>query len=354
MTNPTAIKSNFKEIPIIDLGKGQADQPLILAEEIRQICHKVGFFIVTNHGVPLDVVNDAFQVGKNIFDLPLEQKHLIDKRQSPYFRGWEAEGAEYTNNNPDIREQVDLWSEQTPRARDIEPIYLRLLGPNQWLPEAVLPDSQEIMTRWFSETGNLANKLLSLLAIGLRLPEDYFAQYFSDECMSLTKLIHYPKTPIGQFGVNAHHDTGFLTILAAGGTPGLEVQNAENQWIPVPVIPDAFVINLGEIIQAMTGNYYIATPHRVFSNSERYSMGYFHGPSLDTPLSRIELGPEYIDAVKNSPRHLSAGFMASTEDTDSGVKEMSGDLTASTYGDQLWNYFSRSYPGNMKMHYPDD
>jgi isopenicillin N synthase-like dioxygenase len=353
MTYSAALKSNFNEIPIIDLGKALTDQPLQAAEAIRDICHNVGFFIVTNHGIPGEVVNDAFQVGRNLFALPLEQKLLIDKRQSPYFRGWEAEGAEFTNNNPDIREQVDMWSEHPPRDRNIEPTYLRLLGPNQWLPEAVLPDSQKIMTRWFFETGNLATRIMSLLAIGLGLSDDYFANRFGGECMSLTKLIRYPKTPEGQFGVNAHHDSGFLTVLAAGNTPGLEVLNAADQWIPVPVIPDAFVINLGEMLQAITGNYYIATPHRVFSNSERYSLGYFHGPSLDTRLSRIDLGPEFIEAVKNSPRHSSAGFMASTEDTDGGVQDMSGGVNASTYGDQLWNYFKRSYPENMKMHYPD-
>lgn len=342
----------FSEIPIIDLDTALREDPLQLAEQLRDICHNVGFFIVTNHGISSDVVSSTFDIGKTLFALPLHQKQLIDKRKSPYFRGWEAEGAEFTNNNPDIREQVDLWTEHTPRDRDIDPPYLRLLGPNQWLPETILPDSQKILDRWFLETGNLANKLMSLLATGLGLSHDHFTKLFGNECMSLTKLIRYPATPKGQFGVNAHHDSGFLTVLAAGDTPGLEVQNANDQWIPVPVVPDAFVINLGEMLQAISGNYYIATTHRVFSKTERYSLGYFHGPSLDTPLNPIDLKPEFIEAVKNSPRHADAGFMASTEDTHSGVKDMSGSVNATTYGDQLWNYFKRSYPDNMKTHYP--
>jgi isopenicillin N synthase-like dioxygenase len=353
MKNPGMIKNDFDEIPIIDLGKSLSDNPEALAATIREICHKVGFFIVTNHGVPKKVVSDTFQLGKTIFGLPLEQKQLIDKRQSPYFRGWEAEGSEFTNNNPDIREQVDLWSEHAPRDGNIEPAYLRLLGPNQWLPDAVLPNSQKVMTRWFDETGNLANKLMSLLGIGLGFSADYFENRFGEERMSLTKLIRYPKTPQGSFGVNAHHDSGFLTVLAAGDTPGLEILNAADKWIPVPVIPDAFVINIGEMLQAVTGNYYIATSHRVFSNAERYSLGYFHGPSLESNLSQVDLKPEFVDAVQNSPRHSSAGFMASAEDTKGGVKEMSGGLNASTYGDQLWSYFKRSYPENMKKHHPD-
>jgi isopenicillin N synthase-like dioxygenase len=326
MKNPGAIKNDFDEIPIIDLGKSLSDNPHELAATMREICHKVGFFIVTNHGVPKEVVSDTFRLGKNIFALPLEQKQLIDK--------------------------VDLWSEHAPRDGNVEPAYLRLLGPNQWLPDAVLPNSQKVMARWFDETGKLANKLMSLLGIGLGFSADYFKTRFGEERMSLTKLIRYPKTPSGGFGVNAHHDSGFLTVLAAGNTPGLEILNAAGVWIPVPVIPDAFVINIGEMLQAVTGNYYIATSHRVFANAERYSLGYFHGPSLESNLNQVDLKSEFVDAVQNSPRHSSAGFMASAEDTKGGVKEMSGGLNASTYGDQLWSYFKRSYPENMKKHHP--
>lgn len=352
MTGAGAYGIDVNEIPIIDLGNAFSNNPQQLAEDLRDICHQVGFFVVTNHGVPKRVVDETFRLGKDLFALPLEQKQLIDKRQSAYFRGWEAEGAEYTNNNPDIREQLDLWTEHPARARDVEPAYLRLLGPNQWLPESVLPNSQKIMNRWFTETGKLADRLMSLLAVGLGLSADTFEKRFGHERMSLTKLIRYPQTPPGQFGVNAHHDSGFLTVLAAGETPGLEILNAADEWIPVPVIPDAFVINLGEMIQAVTGNYYVATKHRVFSNSERYSLGYFHGPSLDTALTPVDLRADLIDAVNNSPRHRRAGFMATTEDTSSGVAEMAGGLNASTYGEQLWNYFKRSYPDNMKTHYP--
>ena len=53
----------------------------------------------------------------------------------------------------------------------------------------------------------LGDQLMELLALGLGLPEDHFQQDFDREVMSLTKIIHYPETPWGEFGVNAHHDT---------------------------------------------------------------------------------------------------------------------------------------------------
>ncbi|MGE5145276.1 MAG: isopenicillin N synthase family dioxygenase [Candidatus Eiseniibacteriota bacterium] len=352
---PSAITDSFTAIPIVDLARrqGLARARQALAEELREICHHVGFLVVQNHGVDEALVTQVFTLAKRLFDLPPEQKHLIDKRNSRHFRGWEPVGAEYTNNRPDIREQIDLWSEHPARAPDVTPVYLRLLGPNQWPAEGVLPGFHETLDRWFAELGGLAGALLSLMALGLGLPEDHFERLFGHERMSLTKLIRYPETPPGQFGVNAHHDTGFVTVLAPGETPGLEVENAAGQWIPVPLVPGSFVINLGEMLQAMTGNYFVATPHRVVTRTPRYSAAYFHGPSLDTPLLPLPLDKRFAEAVATSPRHAGAGFMAQRDETASGVGDMQSRQHPALYGEQLWNYFARSYPENMKRHYPD-
>ena len=111
--------------------------------------------------------------------------------------------------------------------------------------------------------------------------------------MSLAKFIHYPPTPQGEAGVNAHRDTGFLTVLDHGPTAGLQVQNQAGEWIDVPAVEGSYVINLGETLQAMTGNYLVATAHQVITTEERYSAGYFHGPSLDVCLAPLPLDDRY-------------------------------------------------------------
>ena len=105
--------------------------------------------------------------------------------------------------------------------------------------------------------------------------------------LSLAKLISYPPTPPGEAGVNAHHDAGFLTLLMQHGVGGLQVENAVGDWIDVPPRDDAFVVNLGEMLQRMTGNYFVATTHRVIATEARCSSGYFHGPDLRTPLENV-------------------------------------------------------------------
>ena len=342
-------------LPIVafDRWRGSDAERAAMADEVRQICHDIGFFLLVDHPIPQEFMDRVFSTMRDLFALPPEQKLLIDKRNSRHFRGWEGEGAEYTNNRPDIREQVDLWSEHPARELDVEPAYLRLLGPNQWYPDDVLPGFTDLMTEWYDRMGALADELMQILAVGLGLDADHFDRIFGEERMSLTKLIRYPPTPSGQAGVNAHHDAGFLTILAAGDTPGLQVENEAGDWIDVPPTPGAFVINLGEMLQGMSGNYYVATPHRVITDELRYSAGYFHGPSLHTTLDPLPLDPSYPAAVAASPRHAGAGFMARKHETEAGVGDMQSDYKPAVYGEQLWNYFSRSYPENVAAHYPD-
>ena len=349
-----ATPSSFDQIPVVDLSgtddaSGDIDRH---AAQLCRTCHEVGFLVITGHGVPQSLIDDVFDLMHRFFALDDETKRRIDKMASPHFRGWEAVGSEFTNNRVDVREQIDAWSEWPTSDAD-EPHPLRLLGPNQWMPDDIVSGHREITLRWMRELGTLADRLLSLLAIGLGLAPDHFVEMFGARSMSLTKLIHYPSTPEGGAGVNAHHDTGFLTLLAPGPTPGLQIRNPDGEWIDAPSIDGAFVVNIGEMLQAITGNYLVATPHRVITGTERYAAGYFHGPSLDAELRPLPLDHRFTDAVAASPRHRTAGFMASIEATEAGVDDMAGELYASTYGEQLWNYFRRSYPDNMARHHPD-
>ncbi|MGA9275597.1 isopenicillin N synthase family dioxygenase [Ilumatobacter sp.] len=356
MTELTATTSlGFDEIPIISLAAidGPPDERHQLADRIGRVCHEVGFMVIVDHGIDHAVVDDVFELMDRFFALDEAERALIDKRRSPQFRGWESVGSEFTNNRVDVREQIDIWSEWPLSNAADSAIHDRLHGPNQWMPADILADQRDITLRWMTELGALADRILGLLAISLGLDDDFFSELFGDQPMSLTKMINYPPTPSGGAGVNAHHDTGFVTLLAPGTVAGLEILNPAGEWIPVPTVPGSFVVNLGEMLQSMTGNYFVATAHRVITIEPRKSAAYFHGPSLDTPLDAIDLDGRFVDAVVASPRHSAAGFMASADETNSGVSDMASRRRADTYGEQLWNYFVRSYPDNVARHHPD-
>lgn len=322
------------------------------AERLAAICHEVGFFRVVDHGIDREFLDEYFAAQQALFALPEATKARIDKAHSPWFRGWERVGAELTDARVDHREQVDVWTELPPRDADVEPYYLRLEGPNQWLDETQLPRFRGLVERFQAEMGALADELMAAMCVGLGLPSAHLDQLFGADRMSLVKLIHYPPTPAGEAGVNAHHDTGFLTLLLQRGVGGLQVQNQDGEWIDVPVDDGSVVVNLGETLQSMTGNYFVATTHRVVATEERYSSAYFHGPGLKTPLVQLPLDERFAVAVANSAHHRDAGFMARRDELLDGARGTSSS-SADTYGQQLWNYFTRSYPDLMARHHPD-
>ena len=345
---------SFREIPVLSMtGWTGADADRAeFAERLRAMCHEVGFFRVVDHGISRAFLDDYFAALQAFFALPEEVKARIDKVRSSWFRGWERVGAELTDARVDHREQVDVWTELPPRAPDVDPPYLRLEGPNQWVDEADLPGFRALVERFQREMGALADELMAAMSIGLGLDAGYLGRVFGADRMSLVKLIHYPPTPPGEAGVNGHHDTGFLTLLLQHGVGGLQVQNERGAWIDVPVEDDAIVVNLGEMLQSMTGNYFVATTHRVVTTEERYSSGYFHGPGLTTALVPLPLDPRFAAAVAASAHHRAAGFMARHDELLDGARGTTSQ-SADTYGQQLWNYFTRSYPDLVARHHPD-
>ncbi|MDH4145086.1 MAG: isopenicillin N synthase family oxygenase [Acidimicrobiia bacterium] len=355
MSAAGARQASFTEIPAVDLGRwrqGDEAAQARFAADVVDICHHVGFFTLVGHGVPDGFVARHFAALEAFFALPEATKARIDKRLSPHFRGWERVGSELTDNRVDHREQLDVSTENPVRGLDAEPAYLRLDGPNQWLDEDVLAGFRATVVEFFDRMGALADELLAVLSVGLGLARDHLATVFGARPLSLAKLISYPPTPPGECGVNAHHDAGFLTVLLQHGVGGLQALNPEGRWVDVEPTPGAFVINLGEMLQEMSGNYVVATTHRVVASEPRFSSAYFHGPDLTTRLDPLPLEPRFAAAVAASPRHRDAGFMAKRDELLAGCSGTASS-GAGVYGAQLWNYYVRSYPANVARHHPD-
>jgi isopenicillin N synthase-like dioxygenase len=121
----------------------------------------------------------------------------------------------------------------------------------------------------------LALRLLELLALALGQPVGFFEDKM-DHHMSALRLIHYyplgdaaSEEPKRVIRAGAHTDYGALTILNAG-QPGLQVlrHDTENrsrtEWYSVPLVPGAFVINLGDLMQRWTNGMYFPGPFHVF------------------------------------------------------------------------------------------
>lgn len=323
-----------RDLPLLDLADlaGGPDAVDSFRDRLREATHTVGFFHL-RHGIPRDVTDQLFDVARRFFALREADKLAIEMTRSPWFRGYTRTGGELTQGAVDWREQVDIGTEREPSTVS-EPAYLRLEGPNQW-PEA-LPELRPVVEAWMERLSAIGMQLVREWAVALGAERDHFDATF-DLPSILLKLVLYPGQDATRQGVGAHKDPGILTLLLIEpGKGGLQVER-DDGWVDVPPAEDAFVVNIGELLEVATHGYLRATNHRVIApglGSERLSVPFFFNPSLNAEVPRIDLPPELAARAR-------------------GVEQDASNVLASRYGENLLKARLRAHPDVAQLHHPD-
>ncbi|BDB40078.1 2-oxobutyrate oxidase [Mycobacterium kiyosense] len=287
MTNVGSVTA----LPTVDLRA----RPKVLRDGLRAAAHNVGFFYLTGHGVPEALVAKVFDAASRLFALPQADKDAIAMVRSPHFRGYTRLGGELTRGEVDWREQIDIGPERPPIGGPGRPDYLWLQGPNQW-PSA-LPELPGIVAEWDAALAKVSGHLLRHWAASLGAPAELFDAAFAESPATLIKIIRYPAHAASSQGVGPHKDSGVLTLLLAEpGSRGLQVRPPGSpDWVDVPPLEGAFVVNIGELLEFATGGYLRATEHRVdlgAATAERISVAYFFNPRLDARIPVLASGAE--------------------------------------------------------------
>jgi isopenicillin N synthase-like dioxygenase len=292
-----AERSALDEVPLIDIGpflNGDAHDRADVATRIGDACRHIGFFAITNHGVPQSLVRRAFRVCTEFFALPDVEKERIAIERSECHRGWFRVGGE--NLDPGKQADAGDFKEGIKIGQDLPTTHpyvvagLDLHGPNLW--PANPPSFVPTMREYHGVMTSLGRRLVQAFAIALEMPENFFDDFF-DISMATAGPLHYPpqtgEITEAQLGAGAHTDYGALTMLAQDDTGGLQVRNASSVWIDVPPTPNAFVVNVGDMMARWTNDVFTSTVHRVINTSgrHRYSIPFFFDPSPDTEVRAI-------------------------------------------------------------------
>lgn len=124
------MSASYDHLPILDLSRLHSDPQNFLAE-LRHTAHSIGFFYVSNHGVPQNLIDQILELSRRFFALPETAKLEIEMIHSPHFRGYNRKGQEFTRGQRDWREQVDIAAEREALPLDPDAPWKRLQGPNQ-------------------------------------------------------------------------------------------------------------------------------------------------------------------------------------------------------------------------------
>lgn len=300
-------------IPVLNLAMldGGHNEKKEFISLLKEAAHDVGFFYLTEHGVSPSFLAKVRELTRNFFLLTEEEKLSITMINSPHFRGYNRAGNERTNGKADWREQFDIGAEREPRKlTDTDPVWMGLHGYNQW-PES-LPELKNTMLAYNDILTDISLKLLRALALCLEFPENSFDEIYGDTPNEHIKLIKYPhsKSIKEAQGVGAHKDSGLLTLILQDENKGLQVEIADNEWVDILPVNDAFVVNLGELLELATNGYLRATVHKVLpptGKNERISIAYFLGASLDSIVPVFDLpkkltaGSSFIKTDPNNP-----------------------------------------------------
>jgi isopenicillin N synthase-like dioxygenase len=320
-------------VPMVDLGgiASDNDRWRAAADQVDAAARRSGFYLITGHDVPDDVIGAFYQQALEMFHLsPEEQANAAPTPADPMARGL----ADSTKVSASYGLETDedaakVWG----MAPHGEPGWRTLpdgdvgamLGMPNVYPSAMF---RRTALAYYAAMAGQLHVLLALHADALGLPRHYFLPMHHESLAGLVAN-YYPRQKAApdpereSYCMGPHTDWGTLTILWHSGQQGLQIVDPEqpDRWVEVPSLPRSLVVNVGDALGRMTG--YRSALHRVEcpvgdSAAERVSLVYFGQPGWADTIAPI---PGYIPADADASRPLLYGpeFMLGKMRAKTGV-----------------------------------
>ncbi|KAL6146022.1 hypothetical protein ACLB2K_056705 [Fragaria x ananassa] len=156
---------------------------------------------------------------------------------------------------------------------------------------------QEVLESYSGEVKRVGEELLRSLSKLMGMEKDTLIG-LHNQLLQALRVNYYPpcSTPHKVVGLSPHSDTSTITILMQeDGVTGLQIRKG-GEWVSVEPIPDALVVNVGDVLEIWTNGKYKSIEHRAVTtkNKERLSYESFLFPHFD-----VEIKPVYDIAVSD-------------------------------------------------------
>jgi len=273
-------------IPVIDL------MGVNSLKKIEEAYTTVGFAVFTNALDTPDATKMKMwqQSMQDFFALPMETK-----QKYPY------------DNDTNLGYSMVGHENVDPTApKDIKESYNY---NNTRMPDELWPTELSTFKQSALDSISIADKLtlriLSMFDVILNTGTTLVDAH--QQMFNTTRILHYPAYtgPLldKQMRIGEHSDYGTITLLwQINDVPGLEVQDLEGTWHAVPYADDGVVVNIGDLLQRWTNDYFKSTKHRVVNthiDQERFSMPHFVDPQPGTIVKNLTKEPDKYEPIES-------------------------------------------------------
>lgn len=292
-----------------------------------------GFFYIINFGLSQEDVDCQFAIGKEIFNLPIEEKlKFRAELEKGGYNGYKPTGLRVGRESR-IVWVLSSFSDALPQEisagvfDNTEIFNIPKFIPTLDRPQPDIVNYNRPVIESFARHihEEIVRKLLTLFAIILELPEDYFLnvhRYDEKSDCHLRYMKYHRRTEeennkAGGIWSKGHTDFGSLTLLFRQPVAALQVRTPEGEWKWVKPYPGSITVNLADSLHFLTNGFLKSSIHRVVApppdqrEVDRLGVLYFVRPEDDLELRPVvsevlqRLG--YDQTTDNSAVGITAG-----------------------------------------------
>lgn len=255
-----------------------ADPIDALSRELGRSFAEYGFAVVRDHAIPPDLIARAEAAMRAFFALPDAVKRHYHQPGGGGARGYTPFGTERAKGAA-VHDLKEFWHVGRELAAG-DPLAVHMAA-NVWPAEVA--DFRDASLALFAAFDAAGARVLEAIALALGQERGFFAPTIAGG-NSVLRYLHYPPVGDAEAGAiraAAHEDINTITLLLGAEEAGLQLLDRAGNWLAVSPPPGALVVNVGDMLQRLTGGALRSTTHRVVNPAgegarrSRYSMPFF-------------------------------------------------------------------------------